>query len=66
MGEIASAMANGSLCRVCGIYLAEAVGYPRSCHDCRERHDLDQLDRELAGTDYDSASPAKTEEKTDG
>lgn len=37
MGEITEMMLEGELCELCGVYLGEAVGYPRKCADCEEK-----------------------------
>jgi len=34
MGEIAEMHLDGTLCECCGVYLGEAVGYPRRCAAC--------------------------------
>ena len=34
MGDIAEAMIDGLMCQVCGIFMHESVGYPRTCQDC--------------------------------
>lgn len=34
MGDIADAVLDGTLCQCCGVYMGDAVGYPRSCRSC--------------------------------
>lgn len=34
MGEIAEAMLNGELCQMCGVYMGDSCGHPRTCGDC--------------------------------
>ena len=36
MGEMAEDILEGVFCQVCGCYIGEEVGYPRSCDDCDE------------------------------
>ncbi len=43
MGEIAEQMLDGSLCEGCGVYLGEAVGYPRRCHSCMKAQRADAV-----------------------
>lgn len=31
MGEVADMILDGTLCDQCGVFIGEAVGYPRSC-----------------------------------
>ena len=35
MGEIAEAILDGVFCQVCGEYIGEEVGYPRTCAGCQ-------------------------------
>jgi hypothetical protein len=34
MGEIAEAMLNGEFCTVCGEYIENEAGYPKTCFSC--------------------------------
>jgi hypothetical protein len=34
MGDIADMHLDGTLCECCGIFLGDAVGYPRRCAEC--------------------------------
>jgi len=34
MGEIADMQLDGALCECCGVFLGDAVGYPRRCKEC--------------------------------
>jgi hypothetical protein len=34
MGEIADAILEGDLCEICGVYLGEGDGFPRTCTGC--------------------------------
>jgi hypothetical protein len=34
MGDWADLMLDGVVCQSCGVYLGDAVGYPRSCANC--------------------------------
>ena len=36
MGEVTDMILEGVLCEQCGVYIGEAVGYPRCCDDCQE------------------------------
>lgn len=36
MAEIAEMILNGTLCGVCGAFVGEAVGYPRTCAACAD------------------------------
>ena len=36
MGEIADDMINGDMCQVCGVWLGDGDGYPRSCSGCKD------------------------------
>jgi hypothetical protein len=46
MGEIADMMLDGTLCQVCGAYIGDAEGYPRTCIGCREDEEDEQDDTE--------------------
>lgn len=37
MGEIADMTIEGILCQVCGVFMGEGVGYPRTCDVCENR-----------------------------
>lgn len=34
MGDIADMHLDGTLCECCGVFLGDAVGYPRRCSAC--------------------------------
>jgi len=36
MGEMADYMINGDDCQICGAYMGEGDGYPRTCAGCDE------------------------------
>lgn len=36
MGDIAEMMLDGTLCQVCGCYVGEPEGFPRTCEECEE------------------------------
>lgn len=36
MGEISDMMLDGTLCHQCGAYIGGAVGYARTCNDCKQ------------------------------
>lgn len=40
MGEIAEMMLDGTLCQLCGVYMGDDRGYPRTCRDCREMNQI--------------------------
>jgi hypothetical protein len=46
MGEMADYMINGDDCQVCGEYMGEGDGYPRTCAGCSrpEKNDNDPAD----------------------
>lgn len=37
MGEIAEMMLDGTLCQVCGEFMGDDCGYPRTCDGCAPR-----------------------------
>lgn len=43
MGDVADMMLDGTLCEGCGVYLGEAVGYPRRCRKCQKDQRVDAL-----------------------
>ena len=44
MGEYADMIIDGETCQECGVYLGEAVGYPRSCRSCNSHSGLNNFD----------------------
>lgn len=38
MSEFLEMQEEGTLCKECGAYAGEAVGYPRLCRPCKNRH----------------------------
>ncbi len=36
MGEISDMIIEGELCNVCGGYIGDSCGFPRSCSDCKK------------------------------
>jgi Zn finger protein HypA/HybF involved in hydrogenase expression len=36
VGEVVEMMIDGTLCEVCGVYLGQAIGFPRRCRDCKQ------------------------------
>lgn len=40
MGEIAEMMLDGTLCQVCGEFMGDDCGYPRTCDGCHARPEL--------------------------
>lgn len=54
MGEIREMMLDGTLCELCGVYLGDAVEFPRFCHHCaRDEYDQGEQVRDtlLMGVD---------------
>ena len=43
MGDVADMMLDGTLCEGCGVYLGEAVDYPRRCRQCQKDQRVDAL-----------------------
>jgi len=43
MGDIADMMLDGTLCEGCGVYLGEAVDYPRRCGPCKKDQRTDAV-----------------------
>ena len=43
MGDVADMMLDGMLCEGCGVYLGEAVNYPRRCKSCQKGRRIDAL-----------------------
>jgi Zn finger protein HypA/HybF involved in hydrogenase expression len=43
MGDLADMMLDGTLCEGCGVYLGDAVGYPRRCKPCRKDQRTDAV-----------------------
>jgi len=43
MGDVADMMLDGTLCEGCGVYLGEAVDYPRRCKRCQKDQRVDAL-----------------------
>lgn len=43
MGDVADMMLDGTLCEGCGVYLGEAVDYPRRCKQCQKDQRVDAL-----------------------
>lgn len=41
MGDIADGVINGDFCEVCGEYLGEGDGFPRTCMGCGGDADVD-------------------------
>ena len=39
MGDMADDIIDGIFCEQCGVYLGDAVGYPRTCSDCNDDED---------------------------
>ena len=37
MGEYADMILEGESCQDCGVYLGDAVGYPRTCKGCKRQ-----------------------------
>ena len=44
MGEIADMMIEGDMCQVCGEWLGEGDGFPRTCRGCAG--DADEIDHD--------------------
>lgn len=40
--SMADAIINGEFCQVCGEYIGEGLGYPRTCDNCKEDEDVDK------------------------
>jgi rRNA maturation endonuclease Nob1 len=40
MGDIAEMMVEGALCQVCGEFIGDEVGYPRTCSGCQRIPEL--------------------------
>jgi predicted Zn-ribbon and HTH transcriptional regulator len=36
MGDAAEMILEGIVCESCGVYIGEAIGYPRKCKDCKK------------------------------
>jgi len=43
VGEIADSIIEGAFCQVCGEYMGEGDGYPRTCAGCAEDDDMSDL-----------------------
>lgn len=44
MGEVADLVIDGILCQLCGTLVdGSATGYPRSCEDCEEPEEEDEV-----------------------
>jgi hypothetical protein len=44
MGDIADAILDGDLCQVCGEYMEDGDGFPRTCAGCGGDDDIDEED----------------------
>lgn len=36
MGEYADYILNGDDCQICGVYIGEGDGFPRTCKECKK------------------------------
>ena len=58
MSEIDSDISSGSYCQICGEYIGEVMGYPRTCQDCKgldKDENLDDDDENLEDEEYDES-----------
>lgn len=44
MGEMAEAILDGDFCQVCGVFLGDGMGFPRTCLDCQEDENEGDVD----------------------